>query len=105
MYEIYAKLKEAKGVSDYQVAKEIGLSRSMFSGWKNGAFEPKYETLQKIADYFNVSVEYLRTGKDTEKESISGRKYYFSDEAAAAAQALFENPDLHASCTETAVRR
>lgn len=94
MYEIYQKLKERKNVTDYQVSKETGIPRSTFSDWKNGKYLPKKEKLQKLADYFNVSLEYLTTGKDTPKESISGKTYYFDDETAEKAQELFENPDL-----------
>ena len=96
MYDIYCKLRDQKGISDYQVSKETGVNRSTFSDWKSGRSIPKQEKLQKIADYFGVSIDYFRTGKDTEKESISGKKYYFSDETAEAAQELFEDPELRA---------
>lgn len=36
------------------------------------------------------------TGKDTEKESISGEKYYFNDETAKIAQEMYENTELRA---------
>ena len=94
MYEIYLKLKEKYHVTDYQVSKDTGIPRSTFSEWKNGKYIPKRDKLQKIADYFNVSIEYLMTGKDTGKESTSGKVYYFDDEAAETAQKLYENSDL-----------
>lgn len=40
------------------VAEEIGLSRASANGWRNGAM-PSNVNLQKIADYFGVTVEYL----------------------------------------------
>lgn len=94
MYEIYCKLRERKGLSDYQVSKATGIPRSTFSDWKSGRYVPKAEKLQKLADYFNVSVDYLRTGKDAEKESTSGQKYYFDDDTAEKAQELSESPAL-----------
>lgn len=94
MYDIYCKLRDRKGVSDYQVSKDTGVNRSTFSDWKSGRSVPKRDKLQKIADYFNVTVEYLQTGKDAEKESTSGQKYYFDDETAKKAQKLSENPSL-----------
>ena len=94
MYDIYCRLRDQKGMSDYQVSKDTGIPRSTFSDWKSGRYVPKAEKLQKIADYFGVSVEYLRTGKDTEKESTSGQKYYFNDDTAKKAQDLYENPAL-----------
>ena len=90
-YENYAKLKEAKGVNDFAVSKATGIAPATMSDWKNGRTEPKIDKLQKIAEYFNVSLEYLMTGKDTEKVSDSGKKYYFSDETAELAQEAFAN--------------
>lgn len=46
--------------------------------------------MQKIADYFNVSVEYLMTGEEKEGD----KKYYLNDETAAMAQSIFENKEL-----------
>ena len=38
---------------------------------ENGKSVPKAEKLQKVADYFNVSMEYLMTGKEKEFEMYS----------------------------------
>ena len=38
---------------------------------ENGKNVPKAEKLQKVADYFNVSTEYLTTGKEKEFEAYS----------------------------------
>lgn len=96
MYEIYCKLRDAAGLTDYKVSKATGIGRSTFTDWKKGESKPKREKLEKIADFFGVSVEYLITGQHPEHESTSGKKYYFSDETAETAQELFENPALHA---------
>lgn len=64
MYEIYCKLRDSKGYKDATIAKETGLTKSTFSDWKNGRSTPKQEKLQKIADFFGVSIEYLMTGKE-----------------------------------------
>lgn len=47
-----------------------------------------------VAEYFNVSPEFLLTGQNPEKESTSGQKYYFDDATAEKAQELFENPGM-----------
>lgn len=90
MYEIYCKLRDAKGMKNSDVARETGITKSTFSDWKNGRSNPKDAKLQKIADLFGVSVEYIRTGKEKE----GGEKYYLNEETAEMAQALFENKDL-----------
>lgn len=68
MYENYCKLRDQKGFKDADVAKATGITKSTFSDWKSGRSNPKNEKLQKIADFFNVSVDYLMTGKEEPKE-------------------------------------
>lgn len=64
MYEIYCKLRDEKGLKDADVSKATGIPQSTFSEWKKGRSKPKGEKLQKIADFFEVSVDYLQTGKE-----------------------------------------
>ena len=59
MYEKYVELRDKKGVTDYRVAMDTGIPKSTFTDWKNGRSKPKTEKLKTIADYFNVSIEYL----------------------------------------------
>ena len=68
MYEIYCKLRDAMGVKDADVVKATGITKSTFSDWKSGRSKPKDEKIQKIADFFGVTAEYLRTGKETDKK-------------------------------------
>lgn len=58
-YERFMQLCKRDGVSAAAVAKDIGLSNSVTTYWKKGAV-PKYDTLVKLANYFHVSVEYIR---------------------------------------------
>lgn len=59
MYKIYEKLRNARGLTDYKVAKEAGVSRSTLSEWKNGEHKPSLETIQKLSKYFGTTVDYL----------------------------------------------
>lgn len=52
------QLRDESGKTQSQIAKELGLTPQAFSYFVNGR-EPNYETLGKIADYFQVSVDYL----------------------------------------------
>lgn len=88
MYDVYAALRDKKGVRDIDVSRATGIGNSTFSDWKKGRSSPKDEKLRKIADYFGVDAEYLRTGK-TEKKG----GYYLDDEAKSLSQFLFENPE------------
>ena len=62
MYEIFEKLCQDRGVTPYRVCKETGLTTATISNWKAGRYTPKADKLQKIADYFDVSLDYLMTG-------------------------------------------
>lgn len=68
MYDIFEKLCQAHNITPYRVCKETGLTTATISNWKAGRYTPKADKLQKIADYFGVSIEYLMTGKEEPKE-------------------------------------
>jgi len=64
MYEIFVELLQKYGTTPYKVSKETGVSQSTLSDWKRGKSTPKPDKLQKIADYFGISLIYLMTGKE-----------------------------------------
>nr|DAQ67587.1 MAG TPA: Repressor protein CI [Caudoviricetes sp.] len=64
MYEVFEQLLQKNGVTSYKVAKEAGVTQAALSNWKSGRSTPTTKTLQKIADYFGVTIDYLMTGKD-----------------------------------------
>ena len=64
MYERYVQLRDEKGVTDYKVSEETGITKSTFSDWKSGRSKPKVDKLKIIADYFGVSIEDLLTESD-----------------------------------------
>ena len=57
MYELLLELCKSKGISVTNLCLEITGSRGNLSTWKKGNINPA--SLVKIADYFNVSVDYL----------------------------------------------
>uniref|UniRef100_A0AAU8B5I9 Repressor protein CI n=1 Tax=Dulem virus 39 TaxID=3145757 RepID=A0AAU8B5I9_9CAUD len=64
MYKIFEELCTSRNVTPYRVGKETGIATSTFSDWKNGKSTPKTDKLQKIADYFDVTVDYLTKGEE-----------------------------------------
>lgn len=64
MYEIFEKLCIQHNVTPYRVCKETGITTATISNWKAGRYVPKADKLQKIADYFGVSLSYLMSGKE-----------------------------------------
>ena len=87
MYEVYCKLRDLRGVKDADVVRATGITKSTFSDWKSGRSEPKKEKLQKIADFFDVSLDYLMTGEEQ-------NGYYLNEETAKMAQEMFEDEDM-----------
>ena len=59
MYENYAKLRDALGVTDYFIGKELGIPDSSMSNWKHGKGKLRIENLRKIATFFGVSLDQL----------------------------------------------
>lgn len=89
-YETFEKLCRAKNVRPADISKATGIATATLTSWKKGVYTPKQDKLQKIADYFGVTIEYLMTGEEPSKEE----KYYLNEETAKLAQELFDNPDM-----------
>jgi transcriptional regulator with XRE-family HTH domain len=57
-YDKYKALCDAKGITPAKAAVEMGFNRSTPSKWKAiGSITPKLDTVQKVADYFGISVD------------------------------------------------
>ena len=62
-YETFEKLCKERGVKPGRVSRETGVATSTLTCWKKGEYTPKADKIKKIADYFNVPVDYLLTGE------------------------------------------
>ena len=89
MYEIFEQLMKLHGYTAYRVSVETGIAQSTLSDWKKGKSTPKADKIQKIADLFHVSVDYLMTGEEPNEEA----PYYLNEDAREMAQFMFENPE------------
>lgn len=96
MYEIFDKLLKEKGIRASDVSKATGIPGSTFSDWKSGRSKPKQDKLQKIADYFGVSVDYLMTGKKTNIKVVDENDniVVLDDEALELIDSLRKNPEM-----------
>lgn len=56
-FDIIKKLSVEKGKNVKEVALELGFGENLFYKWKTQS--PTTDKLQKVADYFNVSTDYL----------------------------------------------
>lgn len=63
-YRAYEKRRDAKLLSNYQVAKETGVSQTALSNWsRNVTQTPSVETLQKLAQFFGCTIDELLSGQ------------------------------------------
>ena len=56
------RLKELRlqhGFSQEELAEKIGIKQNSYSDWEHGKSKPNYEKLEKIADFFGVSLDWL----------------------------------------------
>lgn len=67
-YDVYCRLCDENGLSPSGAAKEIGFNKGTVSVWKKTGNPPKGELLNKIAEYFHVSTDYLLEKEDVADE-------------------------------------
>lgn len=73
---ILKSLRTARSLTQDELSKQLKISRSTIGMYEKGAREPDFETLELIADFFNVDIDYLlgRTAKTTYIPSAPTRK-------------------------------
>lgn len=52
-------LRMEKGMSQQEFAEAIHASQNTVSQWENGTRKPAYDIVETLADFFNVSIDYL----------------------------------------------
>lgn len=53
------ELRKEKGVTQKDMSLLLGITRPAYTAYEMGKRKPDYETIIKLADYFNVTVDYL----------------------------------------------
>lgn len=63
--DVFNQILQNRSISAYKLSKETGITQGMISYWKSGERSPSIEHLVKLADFFDVSTDYLlgRTDK------------------------------------------
>lgn len=69
-YDIFLKLCNDRGISPSAAALEMGFTKAANTKWAAGK-APRDATLAKIAEYFNVSVDYLKGETDNNGQKNS----------------------------------
>ena len=67
------ELREYKQLQQKQVAEQLNVSPSTYWYWEKGISEPDFESLNKLANFYNVSLDYLLR-KDTSTNDFNPNK-------------------------------
>ena len=81
------KLREEKGLTQRSLAEILSIRPSTVAMWENGSNKPEYSMLEKLAEYFDVSVDFLMCKSDNRQNDID-------DETNAILQGLKDRPEL-----------
>lgn len=88
-------LRGEKNMSQQELADALGISKSAVNMYERGERQPNFETLETIADFFNVDIDYL-LGRTTKTTTIikpqSDSEYYLNQKTAEMADFLMKNP-------------
>lgn len=71
MYEIFEKLCNERGITPYKFCKDTGVRTSTISTWKSKGSIVGTILAKKICEYFDISMDYLMTGKEAEATADS----------------------------------
>lgn len=92
------KLRKTKKMTQAQLGQVFGVDHTTISKWEKGVYETDFETIQKIADYFGVSADYL-LGKtdDPQKKDITETEIidYYKIIQASRKKIKLGNPDVY----------
>lgn len=88
--ELVKKICKERKIPISKLERDCDFSNGYIRKLKEGKFPS--DRLQKIADYLDVSVEYLLTG--SEGKILGQQKYYTDDRTAEIAQKIFDNKEL-----------
>lgn len=88
------KNKNSQWTQEY-VADKIGVARPTYTAYEVGSKQPPLETINKLADLFGVSTDYLLGRTDEPEPKSDGEMYFFdkdkwSDEEIEEARAFIE---------------
>ena len=88
--QILTKLMEDRKITAYRIAKDTGISDRLIGYWKSGERVPSSSNVNKLADYFDVSTDYL-LGKEAPDDTTKKAPPTLEQAEEAYVLALIEN--------------
>lgn len=83
-----AELRKKHGLSQDELAEKVGVSQQTMSKYERGALEPDFETLNFLADYFSVSIDYLLDRDESQRQHVN------DDETLEIMEILHKRPEM-----------
>ena len=77
--QILKQLRKAKGMTQDDLAAVLNVSRSAIAGYETRNNQPDYDKLVQIADFFNVSIDFLLSGEVLPSQDTHARLYSDKD--------------------------
>lgn len=68
--ERIAQLRKSKSMSQFQLAKTLNIATSTLGMYETNRRKPNMEMLEKLADFFGVSIDYLLGRETIDKSDI-----------------------------------
>ena len=72
------ELREEKNISQLELAKKLNLTQQSISLYEKGDREPSIEVLKSIANFFNVSLDYLLGKSDIRNYDEDEKEFRFA---------------------------
>lgn len=69
--DILKKLRNNKGLSQKELTDRLNINRSTYARYETSATQPDFDTLKKIANFYNVTVDYILGNKTNNIEDMS----------------------------------
>ena len=64
------ELRKKKNITQLKLAMDLGTNQNTISRYETGEYEADYDMLKRLADYFNVSIDYLLRETDNPKRNL-----------------------------------
>lgn len=100
-YDNFIQLCNSVNKSPSAVVQELGMNKSAVTNWKNRQTPPRDATLRKIADYFDVTVDYLLNGESVEIKKSPDSELSEDDELNEYLETLKNNPGMRTLFSKT----
>lgn len=89
-----ARLRGARHLTQEELARKLGITRAALSHYENNRREPDYETIEAIAEYFQVSLDYILGRTNDPHSKLDSSVQMFQESLELADERILEQFDL-----------